>query len=193
MWWRFELTSEEFDKCEEFANDSSKTQREHRSGGTFQRTISQIKEDTLRGKVGEVIIKNFLSQEPFNLDIVLDFGVYPRGKWDSFDIKIGDKTFSIKSAKWFSNWLLLESQDLERGDTYDYYILVLIDEDFKSGIVKGFADKDEILSENDQTLLLKKGEIIPNTNTPLDADNHARHINNLKNTEEAWKNLIQKT
>ena len=75
---------------------------------------------------------------------------------------------------------------------YDYYILVLIDQDFKGGIIKGFASKDEIIKSNSQTLLLKQGELIPNTYTTLDADNHARHSDNLHNSEEDWKEFVKK-
>ena len=192
MEWKFKLTNEEFNKCDKFANDSSKTQRENRSGGTLKRNLSQIRDDTLRGKVGETILKNFLEQAPFNVEgISLDFEVYPRGIWDKVDINLNNRNISIKSSKWFSKWLLLESKDIERGDTYDYYILILIDRDLKSGVVKGFVDKDKIINRNEQTLLLKKGEFIPNTSTPLDADNHARHVDNLRNTEEDWKEFVK--
>jgi len=188
--WNFELTNEEFDMCEKFADNSSKSQRENRSGGTEKRDIPKIKGDTLRGKVGEVILKNFLEQEPFNFkDITLDFEVYPRGVWDKTDIKINGKNISIKSSKWYSKWLLLESKDILRGEVSDYYVLVLIERDMKKGDVKGFAWKEEIINENEKTLLLKKGELIPNTNTSLDADNHSRCMENLHNSIWDWIKL----
>ena len=49
------LTEEEFKKCYEFASTSAKTQREHRSGGSLRRSEEQIKKDTLRGKVAEML------------------------------------------------------------------------------------------------------------------------------------------
>jgi len=192
MEWKFELTEKEFQQCDKFADDSSKSQREHRSGGILQRDIKKIKEDTLRGKIGEVIVKKFLEQVPFNIKgISLDFGVYDRGIWDETDIEINKKKISIKSSKSFAKWLLLESKDIKRGDLYDYYILVLIDKDFKAGVIKGFASKDEIIKPNDKTLLLKQEEFIPNTSTSLDADNHARHSDNLHNSEEDWEKIIR--
>jgi len=190
MIWKFELTEKEFQKCNKFADSSSKSQREHRSGGILQRNVGKIKEDTLRGKIGEVIVKKFLEQEPFDIkNISLDFGVYDRGIWDETDIEIDNKKISIKSSKWFARWLLLESKDIERGDLYDYYILVLIDKNFKGGMIKGFASKNEIIKPNSQTLLLKQGELIPKTYTTLDADNHARHSDNLHNSEEDWEKI----
>ena len=122
--------------------------------------------------------------------IVLNFNIYPRGKWDSTDININKTKISIKTSKHFSNWLLLESKDINRGDIYDYYILVLVDKDLKSGKIKGFVRKNEIIQPAEKTLLLKQDNFIPNTQTPLDADNHARHIENLHNSAKEWGELV---
>ena len=186
---RFKIMDEEYNKCEDFSNKSSKTQRENRSGGDQIRPLNIIRSDTFRGKVGEVIVNHFLKQKQFNHNIKLDFEIYPRGEWDLGDFHIEDKKYSIKSVKWFSNWLLLESKDIERGEISDYYILVTVDEDFKSGAIKGYATKKEILND-ENTFKLKKGEVIPNTSTKLDANNHARHANNLHNTEKEWTEIL---
>jgi len=187
------LTEEEVKQCRDFADESSKTQREHRSGGQMIRNVGQIFYDTFRGKVGEVVIKKFLAQQPFNVQgIELDFNIYPRGEWDSSDIVISDIKLSIKSSKHFARWLLLESKDIDRGDVYDYYILVVIDENFKAGRVKGFAKKSEIIQSNKETLILERGDFIPKTQTKLDAKNHARHTDNLHNKVEEWRELVQK-
>jgi len=192
MIWKFVLTDAEFKKCDDFAIKSAKTQRENRSGGTLIRNYDQIKENTLRGKVGETFVKKFLEQRGLELKgIKLDFDVYPRGKWDETDIKLNGKTLSIKSSKWFSKWLLLESKDILRGDIDDYYIFVLVDQDFKSGEIKGFATQDEIIKPNAKTYLLQKGDNIPLTTTELDADNHARHSDDLDNSEKGWKEFIK--
>ena len=121
--------------------------------------------------------------------IELDFNIYPRGAWDDQDFVLNGKKVSIKSAKWFSNWLLLETKDLNRGDTYDYYIFVTVDKDLKSGTIKGFASNNDILKDP-KTISLEKGDCIPNTSTKLDAANYARHSNDLKNSIEEWNNLI---
>jgi hypothetical protein len=184
------MSDQENYKCDNFANESAKTQREWRSGGTQYRELKMIQDDTRRGKVGEIATKKFLEQEPFNIkDIKLDFDIYPRGKWDEQDFAIGDKIVSIKSIKWFSNWLLLETKDILRGDLYDYYILVKISKDYKSGTILGFAKKDEIIQPNPKTHQLQKGEYIPGTTTILDASNYCRHSNDLHNSLEEWKML----
>lgn len=183
------LTDEEYNKCSAFAKESAKTQREYRSGGAQFRALAQIESDTLRGKTAEVAAKRFLEQEPLDVKgIELDFNIYPRGKWDEQDFTINGRRISVKSAKWFSKWLLLESKDIIRGDVYDYYILIVVAKDFKSAKVMGYAAKEEIL-EDSNTLRLKKGEKIPDTETILDADNHARHSRYLHNSEIEWIKL----
>jgi hypothetical protein len=106
------------------------------------------------------------------------------------DFVLNGNEIQVKSAKWFSRWLLLETKDILRGETYDYYILVTVSEDYKSATIRGFATKNEILSDSN-TLKLKKGELIPGTKTILDADNHARHEKFLHKSVEEWKELIQ--
>ena len=192
MEWRIKISDEEFKQCKEFAEKSAETQREHRSGGTMIRGTDKIVSDTLRGKMGEVGIKKFLEQAPMNVsDITLDFKVYPRGVWDEKDFEINGVTFSVKSSKHFSRYLLLEKKDISRGSTFDNYVLVLVNEDARTVEVAGFASKKEMETISTETLDLKKGQCIPNTQVPLDADNHARHKDDLHNSEEDWVNLIK--
>lgn len=189
----FILSDKEYFDCENFAINSAKTQRENRSGGTLVRSIEFIASDTLRGKVAEVLAIHFFAQEPFRINnIPLDFNVYPRGKWDDQDLKINQIRIAIKSAKWFSKWLLLETKDIERGDTYDFYIFIVVAKDYKSGTIMGYVTKEEIINDP-KTLKLKKGEYIPGTSTALDANNYARHYSNLHNSEEEWIKFIKKT
>ena len=192
MEWEITITDIEYEKCKEFAEKSSSSQREHRSGGTMIRNNYQIFSDTLRGKMGEIATKNFLEQPPLNFkEIELDFEIYPRGVWDREDFKIYDKRFSIKTAKDFSKYLLLETKDLERGDTYDYYVLVLVNEKKRTAQIVGYIPKNEMQTVSEKTLDLKKGESIPKTGVTLDADNHARHKDDLLNSEYDWKSLVE--
>ena len=187
---KFELSVEELEKCESFSNNSAKSQREYRSGGSLLRLTKMISQDTLRGKVAELIVKKFLEQDFFGFKkIKLDFDIYPRGKWDKSDIDINGFSISIKSSKSFAKWLLVEKKDLERGDLYDFYIMVLVDKSFASGKVKGFVSKNKIAKIEGKTLLLKKGEFIPGTSTVLDADNHGILITDLKNSNQDWVNF----
>jgi len=187
MKWEILLDKEEIKKCRDFAENSAKTQRPYRSGGSQMRNLRMITEDTFRGKLGEVVCKKFLGQMPLNVEgIKLDFDIYPRGKWDEADTVINGKRISMKSVKHFSSWLLIESKDILRGDIYDYYILILINKNMDGGVVAGYATEKEIVDGDEYTLRLKKGEVIPGTSTELDADNHARHRKFLHNSEADW-------
>ena len=146
--------------------------------------------------MGEIAIKNFLEQPPLNFKgIELDFNIYPRGVWDIEDFKISGKRFSIKTSKPYARYLLLETKDLERGDTCDYYVLVLVDVENKTAKIKGYIPKNEMQTVSKKTLDLKKGECIPDTRVLLDADNHARHKDDLLgkccNSEYDWKSLVE--
>ena len=186
------LTSAEFEICRNFAKNSSSTQRENRSGGLQIRSYNVIYWDTLRGKVGEMIMKKFLENPPLSVsEIKLDFGVYPRGVWDKYDFSIKGISFSVKAIKHFSKWLLLESKDIERGNLYDIYALVAVNKNICGGRVLGFASKEEIL-KSPFTIHLAQGDLIPGTSTVLDADNHAIHSRNLRNSAEDWKGLFSR-
>ena len=177
---RFTISQGEIKNCKLFSEKSSKSQREYRSGGLYKRSSSEIYSDTLRGKIAEVITKKFFEQDFFKFKgIKLDFGVYPRGIWDKSDINLGKSSISIKSSKSFAKWLLIEKKDIGRGDNYDFYIIVLVDNFFNHGEVKGFASKEEVINVGGNTMLLKQREFIPGTATKLDADNHGIRIDNL--------------
>lgn len=190
MQFEFTLSNDELKKCRDFSETSAKTQREYRSGGSVIRSVSSISSDTLRGKIGEMIVKMFLAQHPLNYNIDLDFDIYPRGVWDEMDFKANHLKVSIKSSKLFARWLLLEKKDIDRGDIYDIYIFVSVDELKGYGKIRGFAYKKDIL-EDSKTIVLKRKQCIPNTSTPLDADNYARKLDDLNNRNEDWIKLIE--
>jgi hypothetical protein len=192
MDWEIILEPAEVLKCKDFADKSAKTQRPHRSGGSQIRDLSMISTDTFRGKLGEVVCNRFFEQNPLNITyIILDFDIYPRGKWDEADFLIKNKKFSIKSVKHFSSWLLVESKDIARGDVYDYFILIQIRKSMDGGVIAGYARQEEIVNGDRYTLNLRRGDFIPGTNTPLDADNQARHKNYLHNSEADWTLLAK--
>lgn len=78
-----------------------------------------------------------------------------------------------------------------RGDTHDYYILVLVSVEQKSATMAGFVSRHEVMAISEKTLDLKKGHFIPNTNVALDADNHARHRDSLHNAEDDLVGMIK--
>lgn len=175
------LSPEEAEQCKQFARKSALTQKEKRSGGTRTRMIEEIETDIQRGKTGEALVKKFMKQ--FGIKIELDFNIYPRGQWDDGDFIVNGKKFSIKASKYFASWLLLETEDIDRGYVFDYYIFVNVDRNLKQGIIRGYAT----LSDLDGFEKLKKGEFLPGTRAVLDADNHGKKIHDLR---QDWENLF---
>lgn len=117
--------------------------RNHRTGGQVHRRAGEQFCNTFQGKLAEVCLRHVL----LNNGIACgepDFDVYGVGVWDDTDLVVKGKTLSVKSAAFFSNLLLLESQDYDMNGnylpnlaigataSYDYYILVRIKPDIKS-------------------------------------------------------------
>ena len=192
MTYKFTITQKELDLCRHFAKDCAPTHRKYRSGGSAVRSVKQTENDILQGKVAEIIVKNHFESLGVE-DISLDFENYGAGVWDDADIIKSDKSISIKSSKHYSRWLLLETKDIKRGDIYDYYIFVTIDLRVKlpSGEIRGYIDKEKLLSDDPVVLHLTKSDLIPGTSIRLDAGNYAVHSNNLSNRELDWRILIE--
>lgn len=100
--------------------------------------------DTFSGKIAECLAYLYFK----NLNTLvsdLDFAIYPRGKWDTFDMKVNCKTLSIKSTKHFGQLLLLETSDWndlgqyipDSSIDYDYFLLIRTkieyNNDYKNG------------------------------------------------------------
>ena len=112
--------------------------RANRSGGTHIRKNGEIFVNVFQGKLSECAFYNLMFE---NIDEKYiskpDFAMYQLGDWDNVDFTIKEKKISIKSAKWFSNLLLLEKKDWnEKGQyipnlnrstaSYDFFVLVRI-------------------------------------------------------------------
>ena len=106
--------------------------RNHRTGGTHRRKNSEIFANTFQGKLSECAIFQVLKKNNLNPDKP-NFEKYKLGNWDTGDIVINDKKLGIKSAKSFSNLLMLEVGDWDEKGNYlqegkiDIFILVRIE------------------------------------------------------------------
>lgn len=131
--------------CLDFAYSMAKNSlhRENRSGGKYNRTESEVFWDTFSGKIAEYTAYLYFTNLNSKVSD-LDFNIYPRGKWDSFDMIVNNKVISIKSTKHFGQLLLLETADWnENGQyipdstiTYDYFLLVRTKIDTSNILVK---------------------------------------------------------
>lgn len=175
------LTELELERCREFAIRSSQTQREIAFGQIGERsTPYQITVDTHIGKVAELAFSKML-RDRFGIHTELDWEVYRRGEYDKCDITINEWKFDIKGTKHGSKWLLVEDNKIQaqRRDNSlcHFYILVTVEIDTDSqptGMteIKGYAAiewfRDELPCNR-----LKRGDLIPRTQTPLKSDNYA--------------------
>ena len=153
-----------------FANDMTfrfvGEHRSHRTGGTHRRKKGEIFSDTFQGKLSEyatyqVLKKNSLNADKPNLER------YKLGKWDSGDMTINGKKIAIKSAKHFSNLLMLEVQDWDDKGNYlpdegkkkiDLFILVRIKPDIATIMKKFRLDDEVLLNEDNEKILISEIE-----------------------------------
>lgn len=181
-----------------------------RSGGNLSRNEFDIFKNTFQGKLSEYAIYHLFDgiadiNEP-------DLAIYKRGKWDNGDFVVNGKRLAIKSAKYFSQLLLLEKEDwnengiyipdINTGGLFDYFILVRIKpniddyhtkEDIKNVTwlyqVVGYITREDLI------LIIKNKHIIPkrallNGKTPMDADNYYVQSGDLKDIEKLIEEII---
>jgi hypothetical protein len=134
--------------------------REHRTGGEDFRKPIEIFRNTFQGKIAEGVFYNYLNENNIICDKV-DYSIHGKGIWDDTDIQYKNKKISIKSAAFFSNLLLLESEDWdsegrylpnlinnEGADFYDFFVLIRIKPNTNS-LFKGSISKKDLKHEID--------------------------------------------
>lgn len=115
--------------------------RNHRTGGNLKRKNGEIFINAYQGKLAEFAFYNWLKSKNMEVDLP-DLRVFGEGIWDDSDFKIGGKCISIKSAAFFSNLMLLETEDWDQQGNYipnsgtahanyDYFVLIRIKPDGK--------------------------------------------------------------
>lgn len=141
--------------------------RNHRSGGQVHRMQGEVFSNAFQGKLAEFGLwielnkGGILCPEP-SLD------VWKLGKWDFTDMEVSGKKLCIKSAKFFSNLVLLETKDwddkglyipnIELGHAYyDLFFLVRIRPNTE-GIMSGggFLHTNEADKKQVETILIKE-------------------------------------
>lgn len=192
------LASEELKKCIEFSYKCADNQQEIEFGqvDTPPRRRQEIGRDNLIGKIAEVAFAKML-KDCFEIDIKLDFEFYPRGVWDKNDTEINCWQIDIKGTRQGGRWMLIEWSKLDfrqkRNDLPHLFVMTSVhwdrDKDMPTGRVNllGCATLYKLRPGEENTLVLRKGDRIPNTKMPLQADNYAIHFNDL---EQNWSKAI---
>lgn len=170
------MTPAEVYVATKFATDitSKIDSRDFREDSNDRRTPKKIYDDNLRGKLAELMVFNSLSNIGYSPEIDLD--VYDLGIGDSFDIRVDNVNIDLKASTKAARCLMVEQSRYDYWKKYnkspDYLALISVD--------KGADDVWEVNWKFGAPLglfvseakLIDKGDMIPNTNTPLKASNY---------------------
>lgn len=181
------LSKDEIERCKAFSQKCALNQQEIEFGqkDTELSNIQEISRDNLIGKVAEVAFAKMM-KEKYNLHIELDFNYYPRGKWDNQDAVINGWRIDVKGTQQGGKWLLIEWSKLKfrrkQNLLSHFYVMSTVgwdrehDEPTEYLELVGYATLGKLKNGYKNTLVIRKGEMIPGTSTKLQADNFARNF-----------------
>lgn len=184
------LTEEELARCIEFSTTSAPNQQAIEFGQhtTKARSSQEIARDNLIGKIAEIAFSKMM-KENYGIDVALDFNYYPRGKWDDQDAVINGWRIDIKGTRKGGHWMLIEWNKLnfrQRHNNLSHvYLMFTVDwdrnKDLPTGKVsyEGAVSLEKLRQSCPTTRILRKGDVIPGTNTRLQADNYGIHYRDL--------------
>ena len=191
------LTDAEMDKCREFSRISAASQQAIEFGQhtTKARPEKEIARDNLIGKMAEVAFSKMM-KENYGIDVPLEFNYYPRGQWDGQDAEINGWRIDVKGTRSGGRWMLIEwnKLDFRQRDNNLSHLFVMFTVDWDrsadqpTGEVsyQGAASLAKLKESVPTTVVLRKGAVIPGTQTHLQADNYGirfgdlyKHLNHL--------------
>jgi len=184
------LSPEEIKQCGEFSEKSAQNQQAIEFGQktTVPRKTKEIARDNMIGKMAEVAVAKVL-MERYKIHVDLDFNYYPRGQWDEQDLSVNGWSMDVKAVREFAKWLFVDWNKLvfrqRDGNLSHVYVACTVgwnrDEDEPKGWVRieGFASLDKLRIGREKTEVFRKGDLIPGTNTILQADNFGIRFSDL--------------
>lgn len=208
---KVQLTDKDFKKCVDFSYRSAESQQSIEFGNhrTKARTTAELARDNLIGKLAEVAF-SYVLHRTYGIQIDLDFNIYPRGIWDSDDLTLFGQPIDVKATRSGGRWLLVELNKLEfrkKENKLPFAFLFAVtawnrDRDEYTGevtlagysLLEQICHPDRIGVRNPTlcegipyTQFLREGDLIPGTNTRLQATNCARPVSQI---ERDWDKLI---
>ena len=193
------LSDHEYEQCLVFAQTCALNQQriEFGQSDTIPRATSEISRDNMIGKMAEVAFAKML-HERYGIDIELDFNYYPRGKWDDQDAVINGWLIDVKATRKGGRWMLIEWSKLnfrqKQNMLSHLYVMASVDWDRTQDLphrevdLVGCASINKLMPGAEKTEVLRKGQCIPNTHTPLQADNYGIRFSDL---ETNWDKVIR--
>ena len=190
------LTDYEYTLCVLFSEQSARSQKQIEFGNkeTAKRSIFEIKEDTLCGKMGEVAVVKLL-HERYGLHIPVNYEVYPIEEGDDEDITLNGVTIDVKTSK-YGKYLLLEQNKVDlrmrQGLLPDMLIMCKADiADRAVDIVGCISTRRLVDPENAKVKRLEAGRYIPETRVPLQADNYCVAFSDLYEVTKAFDHIVK--
>ena len=193
------LSEIEYAQCLAFSKRCANSQQRIEFGqhDTAPRAVAEISRDNMIGKMAEVAFSKML-KDVFGIHTELDFNYYPRGEWDDQDAVVNGWKIDVKATRKGGRWMLIEWSKLDfrqrQGKLADLYVMAIVDwdryRDLPSRRVElvGCASIMKLRHGVPTTHILRKGELIPETNTRLQADNFGISFSDL---EKDWESVIQ--
>lgn len=194
------------EKCWQFSKAGAVTQRpvEYGRKNGRSRAPAEIARDNMIGKLGEAAVQKFLQMH--GIDVKLDFDVYPRGRWDDYDIRCNGWTFDVKTTKRGGRNLLIEWSKLQfRADARqipNYFVMTRLKDDFDAEVADleadvpacgfdvelcGFVDS-RLLQEDVETVrTVEPGDFIPGTRIRATAKSFCVPFVEL---DDDWEGLV---
>ena len=193
----YHLSDYEYTLCILFADKSARSQRQIEFGNqnTSKRSLREIREDTLIGKMGEVAVAKMLREE-YGVHVPVNYEIYPRGDWDDEDIIINGLTVDVKATE-KGHCLLLEKNKvdfrIEQGLFPDMIIMCKTNvEEMTVDIVGCISSKRLVDPGNTRVKRLQEGRYIPGTKVPLQSDNYCVEFSDLTGIKEALDYIFSK-
>jgi len=198
---RIWLTDEQAKQCADFAEGSAGSQRRSMFGQNYTavRTLERVKKNTYMGKLAEVAFSTMMKQK-YDIDIPLDFEIYPRGKFDKADAIVNNWRIDVKSSHIGSRWLLIDWNHLAaraKENLLPHFYVMALTYSSREHYSKfshnnvfvdlvGHLHHSQIKTGAPGVATLRRGSKIPGTRTALVTDNYGVAISSFK---EDWDDL----
>nr|DAQ63041.1 MAG TPA: hypothetical protein [Caudoviricetes sp.] len=94
----------------------------HNKDIIMEREDWEIFRDDFRGKLGEVALRKYITENVPNANIEgdIDYSVTPLGQWDTVDLQVNGIYINVKSVKQKSNFLMIEKKRYNADGQYSY-------------------------------------------------------------------------
>lgn len=194
---KIRLTDYEYIMCVLFSEQSARSQQRIEFGNknTEKRSIREIREDTLCGKMGEVALSKFLNEE-YGLKLSVNFNIYDRGDWDDEDIVVNGITIDVKATQ-RGKYLLFENNKLNfrtaQNKIPDMIVMCRADIEQLEVEIVGCISIRKLTDENNEKVLrLSAGDCIPGTAARLQADNYCVSFKDLCDVRTAFSFITKR-